>query len=448
MVLEKIIDFVNAYSFILMISLGSILLGLLLFLILPPLRGVRTRLSIKIGRLRNQLSHYWYSMIGVVRIFSAIKILILVLAGLGFLLFLILIVIDAWNMYITPYGLPQLGLPFPMWRILFVMSWILGALMSFFTKPKVKKFADKVNAKPSMFYIFGSNRLTEMLIDKLVSLGMGVRTALIAKEPRLWIENLPEEINNLILDNPEELRNETLYDILGFANAEKVIVLVEDPDLAGNIITNVRKMNPEVELTLLSNNKPPFLDLSAGQIQNVSIIEDTEAILRELTGKLTLGYERPNVISLPVPSAYVNNSPELFEKDFKKKLKVLGIKRNGEIKQEDTLGKEDHVLLYLKDSEVLGDLLQLAGLTVKKRERKQEAEKKKEKEEKEEIEEPEKKPEKKSTEELEEPPEREAEQEVTTKEEKTGEKEEQVQTTEEEDKPSKAFGKALENEEE
>lgn len=291
------------------------------------------------------------------------KILFLVLAGIGFLLFLALLTIDAWNMYIAPSsGLPQIGFPFPMYRILFVMGWILGAVMSFFTKPKVKKFADKVKAKPRMIYVFGSNRLTEMLLNELLNLGMGMRTSLIAGRKRLWIENLPEGINKLILDNLEELETETLYNIIQFENAKRVIILVDDSNLAGNILTNVRKVNPEVEVLLLSNNKPAFLDLSAGKIENVQIIEDSEAILRELTGQLALGYERPDVISLPVPSAYVNRSPSLIEKDFKKGLKVLGTERNEKIlKDVSKLQADDHILLYLQNTKVLADLLQLSN---------------------------------------------------------------------------------------
>ncbi len=370
MVLRQIIDFINAHSLVLLVFFVLVGVGLILFVALPPFRGLRIRVKIRLGRLRSKLGHYWYSLIGVVRLFSAMKMLILVLAGIGVLIFLVLLVIDAWNIYVaTPHGLPELGLPFPLWRLLFVMGWILGALMSFFMKPKVKKFADKVNAKPNVFYVFGSNQLTEMLLNKLMALGMGVKTALIAGKKRLWVENLPGEINKLILDNPEELKTDTLYEIVTFSNASRVIVLVDNPDLAGHIITNVRKRNPDVELILLSNNKPAFLDLSAGKFENVQIIEDTEAILRELTGKLALGYDRPNVIALPSPREYVGRSPTLLEKDFKRHVKVLGIRRNGSIIETNQLQKGDHILLYIGKSEILGELLQLTGeLTVREKE--------------------------------------------------------------------------------
>lgn len=359
LILEKITAFFETYQLPILIFLGMLALSFLLFQTLPQLRGLRVRARIKRRRTVTKLKHYYYSMLGVVRLFSAIKILLLVFIGIGFLLFLTLLAIDAWNTFLVPRGLPKIGLPFPLWRIFFVMGWILGALMSFFTKPKVKKFADKVAAKPSMIYIFGSNRLTEMLLNKLMSLGMGVRTALIAEKKQLWIEQLPEEINTLILDDPEELKSDTLYEIIQFNNASKIISLVEDPDLCGNLLTRVRKVNPEVELLLLSNNKPPFLDLSTGRFEKVEVIKDTTAILRELTGKLALGYQRPDVISLTLPPIYEGRSPSLIEKDLKKRVKVLGIKRNGELKDITELRSGDQILLYLKEEKVLGDLLQL-----------------------------------------------------------------------------------------
>lgn len=382
MILEKLMAFLEAYQLPILVFLGVLALFLLLFMTLPPLRGLRVRTKIKVERIVNRIKHYYYSLIGVVRLFSAIKILLLVFIGLGFLIFLILLVIDAWNMFLVSHGLPKLGLPFPLWRIFFVMGWILGALMSFFTKPKVKKFADKVAAKPSMIYLFGSNRLTEMLLNKLMSLGMGVRTALIAEKKRLWIENLPAEINTLILDDPQELKSDTLYDIVQFKNASKIIVLIEDPDLCGNILTRVRKVNQEVELLLLSNNKPAFLDLSTGRIEKIEVIKDTNAILRELTGKLALGYQRPDVISLPLPPTYEGRPPSSIEKDFKERVKVLGIKRNGDIKDTTELRSGDQILLYLKDAKVLGDLLHLTkGLEIPEEESMQEMEREKAKQE-------------------------------------------------------------------
>ncbi len=331
------------------------------------LRKYRIYLKIRWRMLYSFAKHLYYDLLYLVKLTELLKVVLAIVLVIGFIGVLVLGFIAFWNTYFVKYlGLKPLILPLPQQLLSsrFNIFWIAGAaggsLLSMFIKPKLDKFADKVSAKPKMIYIFGSNVLTEKLIKSLVDLGIGPMIALIAEKKYYWIEDLGKTVDVLILDSPDELRMPTLYDKIKFTNAIKVISLVEDPELNQHIILNVRRNNPDVEIVILSRNRPYILDLVGDHVKNITVIEDLETITREIIRRLALGFIYSPVIEAPTPKEYVNKKPSDIEKDFNGKVVVLGVKRNNEIiPSPETIEPNDVLIMYLVDPGVLREFLQL-----------------------------------------------------------------------------------------
>ena len=91
-----------------------------------------------------------------------------------------------------------------------------------------------------------------------------------------------------------------LYENLGFHNAEKVIILHEDP----LIIQNIFSFLPEQELKviLLAQFAPPFVQYLSGQKQGqIIIVDNLNQIVNQLYQQMNLPLDKPPVISIPVP---------------------------------------------------------------------------------------------------------------------------------------------------
>ncbi len=346
-----------------------------LFLKLEAFRRYRIMLKIRWNYGMRLVKNLYYEGIYLIRLTAFIKTLVLIGVGLGVILALVFVAIYFWNEYIVFFArnilkinlnevvFPSLGSSL-MGR--FNIFWILGALggslLSVFIKPKLDKFADKVNAKPNMIYIFGSNTLTQRVINEFIKLGIGPLVALIADKKYYWIEELGKIVDVLILDSPEELRMPTIYDKIKFKNALKIISLVDSPEDNQHIILNVRRNNPEAEIIVLSRNKPYILDLVGEKLEKITIIEDLETITREIIRRLALGFIHAPVIEAYVPEDYLGRSPKLLEEDFNGKIKVLGVKRNGKIIFPEKLNKDDKLIIYLLREKAIQEFLQLLPL--------------------------------------------------------------------------------------
>jgi len=315
----------------------------------------------------------YYDVIYLIRLTAFIKTLLYIGIVIAFLILIGLGLIYIWNEYfyyffvkilhfnVSKIELPDMRTLFSRFNIFWILGAIGGSLLSVFIKPKLEKFADKVNAKPYMIYIFGSNTLVQKLINELIRLGLGPMVALIADRKYYWIEDLGKAVDVLILDSPDELRMPTIYDKITFKNALKVISLVDSPEDNQHIILNVRRNNPDVEIIVLSRNKPYILDLVGTSIQNITIIEDLDTISREIIRRLALGFIYAPVIESFVPEDYIGRTPRDLEEDFGGKIKVLGIKRGGRIINAIDIKFEEHdkLLLYLADENVLREFIHL-----------------------------------------------------------------------------------------
>jgi len=359
-----------------LILLTVFILFLIAFFKLEAFRKYRVWFKIRWNYGMRTFKHLYYEGLYLIRLTAFLKTLLFVGIGLGFIFLLIITIIFFWNEYIVfaakyffnveifEIKLPEYKELFSRFNIFWIFGAIGGSLLSVFIKPKLEKFADKVNAKQCMIYIFGSNTLAQKIVNEFIKLGIGPMVALIADKKYYWIEDLGKAVDILILDSPEELRMPTIYDKIKFKNALKVISLVDSPEDNQHIILNVRRNNPDVEIIVLSRNKPHILDLVGQNVQNITVIEDLDTITREIIRRLALGFIHAPVIESYVPEDYIGKTPKVLESDFNGKIKILGVKRGGEIVFPETLDANDRLIIYLMDDKILKEFLQLLPVTV------------------------------------------------------------------------------------
>ncbi len=338
----------------------AVLVFILSFFKLKRFRKYRIKFKIIYNQTNMYIKHLYYMGKYIIRLTELIKTFIALGIFIGIIFLIGLYVINLINTYLVPmYGMKPIKLDLGRFSPLFVLGGIGGMLVNVFLKPKLERFADRVNAKPLMIYVFGSNEMTRRLVSSLIQLGLGPMTALISEKSMYWIESLGANLDLLILDNPDELKAETLYERIGFKNALRVVILVEDRELSQHILVNVRKVNPDIEIIILSQYKPPIIDLAGSYAYNIRIINDIETISNEIIRRLALGFDYAPVIEADVPEDYINENPNAIEEDFNFKVKVLGVKRENEIITTDKLKKGDKILLYLKDRTALREFLTL-----------------------------------------------------------------------------------------
>ena len=343
----------------LLISVSFVIL-LVVFFRSQKFRKIRIRFKIVYNQAMAYFKHFYYMLKFIIRLTEFIKTFIIIGIVLGILFLIGLYIINLWNTYVSPtYNLPRVKVDFRRFSPIFFLGWLGGMLMSVFLKPKLERFADRVNAKPQMIYIFGSNEITKKLVENLIQLGLGPMTALIAEKSYYWIEALGAQLDLLILDTPDELKIETLYEKIGFKNALKIVILVEDKELAQNILVNIRRVNKETEIILLSQYRPPIIDLAGPYTENIRMIDNIETITNEIIRRLALGFDYAPVIEAKLPEDYIGLEPKALEEDFNHKVKVLGVKRKGKIILPEKFEKNDLVLLYLIDKKALREFLSL-----------------------------------------------------------------------------------------
>jgi len=359
-----------------LVVIGVIVVFIILFFKLNTFRKYRIWLKIRWRFGIKLFKHFYYDVIYVIKLTAFLKTLVFVGLGLGFIFILVIGLIYFWNYYLveliyelTGISAGRINLPaysklFGQFNIFWILGAAGGSLLSVFIKPKLDKFADKVNAKPYMIYIFGSNTLTQKVVSELIKLGLGPMVALIAERKYYWIEELGKSIDILILDSPEELRMPTIYDRIKFQNALKVISLVDGPEDNQHIIINIRRNNPSVEIITLSRNKPYILDLVGEEMRNITLIEDFETITREIIRRLALGFIYAPVIECPVPEDYINRTPKELESDFEGKIKILGVRRGTDIIMPEKFNSGDRLLMYITNEQVLREFLQLIPVII------------------------------------------------------------------------------------
>ncbi|NHJ00852.1 MAG: hypothetical protein EAX86_01865 [Candidatus Heimdallarchaeota archaeon] len=224
--------------------------------------------------------------------------------------------------------------------------------MSFFKRRRIRKFAEKAEEQESNIFVFGSNIFAEAFIEQIISIGAETKFALISDKKLAWIEEVKDKINVLYEEEKEEYGKRNLYETIGFQNAEKVIILHEDPIVIQNIFSFLPRQ--DLKVILLAQFAPPFVQYLANQKQGqIIIVDNLNQIVNALYNRMNLQLSKPPVIAIPVPKNLINKSVEEIKIP---NIRVLGVLREDskqkifsveEISQED-----DRILLYLEKPEI------------------------------------------------------------------------------------------------
>lgn len=224
--------------------------------------------------------------------------------------------------------------------------------MSFFRRRRVRKFAEKAVEKQNDIFVFGSNIFTEAFIDQLIQIGAQSKAALISDKKLNWIEEVKEEINVLYEGQKEEYSKRNLYETIGFQNAEKVIILHEDPLIIQNIMSFVSD-DEELKVILLAQFAPPFVQYLSGQKKGqIIIVDNLNQIVNELQQQMNLPLVKPPVISIPVPKSRLSKPVDDLDIPDVRVLNILREDSKHKIFPLNQPTQEnDRLLLYLEEPE-------------------------------------------------------------------------------------------------
>ncbi len=213
-------------------------------------------------------------------------------------------------------------------------------------KSPIAKYRDKVNTRKGVTYVFGTSSSAEQFLHEMISqFGYEERVSLIADVDLLWIRSLMG-IDIYVVENQLEFAKPNLYDIIGFKNASRVMILTESIELNQNILTNIRRVRPDVEIILLSQYAPAFVFSDLVQDENLIIIEDLDATIQGLVHSLSLDFDYPPTVEIDVPRTYIGSTGVAMSSDLFKQV-VLLIRRGEELLspgEEMKLG--DRVIIY------------------------------------------------------------------------------------------------------
>jgi len=251
-------------------------------------------------------------------------------------------------------------------------------------KSPIMKYRDKVNTRKDVTYIFGSSRPAEkFLFEMIYQYGYEEKVSLIADADLLWVRKLKAMIDIYVVDNHKEFEKENLYDIIGFKNAARVMVLTESIELNQNILTNIRRVRPDVDIILLSQFAPAFVFSELVQDEHLVIVEDLDATVQGLVTSLSLDFDFPPTAEIDVPRTFIGTTGNKMSSDIPK-VDVLLIRRGEELlPPEETLKIGDRVILHyysnymmMLANRVTTELpLRLKKVKKQKKKKKEEAEK-------------------------------------------------------------------------
>jgi hypothetical protein len=99
-------------------------------------------------------------------------------------------------------------------------------------KSPILKYRDKVNTKKDVTYVFGSSRPAEQFLDEMIfQYGYEEKVSLISEVDLLWIRKLGGLVDIYIVEDLKEFEKPNLFDIIGFKNASRIMILTESVEL-------------------------------------------------------------------------------------------------------------------------------------------------------------------------------------------------------------------------
>ena len=124
------------------------------------------------------------------------------------------------------------------------------------------------------------------------------------------------------------------------------MILTESIELNQNILTNIRRVRPDVEIILLSQYAPAFVFSDLVQDENLIIVEDLDATIQGLVHSLSLDFDYPPTVEIDVPRTYIGSTGVKMSSDLFKQV-VLLIRRGEELlSPEEELRLGDRVIIY------------------------------------------------------------------------------------------------------
>jgi hypothetical protein len=236
-----------------------------------------------------------------------------------------------------------------------------GMVIRGLIKGRVQKFADSVRAKNSVIYVFGTSIYAETFIKQMLQLGFSERVVLLAERALIWVEEVSGQCTTLIEENLEEFSKSNLYDIIGFDNAEKILVLTEDPTVNQNIITFTRERNKDAEIVVLARFAPSFIRTLQAYVEGIQIIDDIGAISRDLVQSLSLEVGFAPTFWVPAPKSYIGERGDAMTSDIEG-IEVLKIEHETQLLDPEALiSPGDKLLLYVYDERTLRTLSRIVA---------------------------------------------------------------------------------------
>ncbi|MHA2224721.1 MAG: hypothetical protein ACXAC8_05930 [Candidatus Hodarchaeales archaeon] len=220
-------------------------------------------------------------------------------------------------------------------------------LIRLMIKSPILKYRDKVNTKKDVTYVFGSSRPAEQFLDEMIfQYGYEEKVSLISEVDLLWIRKLGGLVDIYIVEDLKEFEKPNLFDIIGFKNASRIMILTESVELNQNILTNIRRIKPNIEIILLSQYAPAFVFSEVVKDDNLNIIDDLDATIQGLVLSLSMDFDFPPTVEIDVPRTYVGSTGVKMTSDLIKQ-KVLLIRRGNDLlPPAEIMQLGDRVIIY------------------------------------------------------------------------------------------------------
>ncbi|MHA1942599.1 MAG: hypothetical protein ACW99F_15575 [Candidatus Hodarchaeales archaeon] len=232
-------------------------------------------------------------------------------------------------------------------RLVAAIIGIVTIIVRLMIKSPINKYRGKVNARKDVTYIFGSSKPAEQFLFEMVHrYGYEERVSLIADADLLWIRKLKAFIDLYVVEDSKEFEKPNLYEIIGFENASRIMILSESVELNQNILTNIRQVRPDVEIVILSQYAPNFVFSDLVQDDNLTLIEDLDVTVQGLVLSLSLDFHFPLTSEIDVPRTYVGHKADTMSFDIPK-MEVILIRRGNEyLPSTEVLLKDDRIIVF------------------------------------------------------------------------------------------------------
>ena len=216
-------------------------------------------------------------------------------------------------------------------RLFAALIGIVIIVVRLMVQSPINKYRDKVNSRKNVTYVFGSSKPAEQFLFEMIhQYGYEEQVSLVADADLLWIRKLKALIDIYVVEDLKEFEKPNLYDIIGFKNASRILILSESIELNQNILTNIRQVRPDVEIVILSQYAPNFVFSGLVQDENLVIIEDLDVTVEGLVLSLSLDFRFPQTSEIDVPRTYIGKTGDDMSSDIPK-LEVLLIRREEDL---------------------------------------------------------------------------------------------------------------------